>query len=194
MKHLNKIALPLALLALWAINQPWLEMVYDSNANNQQLAFSGAQLNSALTPTLLALAVSLIVSMFMRGVLARKLLSLFVAILAGVFVFLIFTVQQAGVQAAAGLLAEISGIAGGGQLALVVSAQQSLWPLLAGVCAVSILCSALVSLVLRTPSKSLPNRSSRFERMATATAGTSGLAPDRISDWDALSQDTDPTL
>ncbi|MBK0419174.1 Trp biosynthesis-associated membrane protein [Leucobacter sp. CSA1] len=175
-------------LSLLAATQTWLSFSLDSSAAAQtEVAVGGQELNPALVPVALAL-VACAVALTIAGPVFRRVLGGLVALLGAGIVALTAGVLASPLDAASGRITELTGLSGGAQAGLVVSSQLSPWA--AANAALGVLAALLGVLVLVLGGR-WAAAGRKYEAGSARAPRAAG--PDRISDWDALSEGGDPT-
>lgn len=222
------VLLAAAIGGLLLANQPWLTLQYADGAATETLQLTGAQLNAALMPVLIAILVGALVLPLVQGI-GSKILAVLLGLQAVFLAFAAWQTWQAGVSPAASFLAEKTGITGGAQLDLITAHSQSLMGLITIGCAAAALLGAVMALFVKSTRSAATSRYDRVTQSRTksadvtaaaaaaatgssadtadaagdsagAAAATSAAADDsaaeadRISDWDALTKDQDPTI
>lgn len=177
-------------LALVVASQRWIVLVLSPGAAAvERLDVSGQQLAPALSPLALA-ALASALALTIAGRVFRRVLGAIVVLL-GAGITVVGTSVLGDPAAAAGSsLATVTGLAGEGSRALVVSEEVSAWPLLAaGVGAVLAVAGVLVVVLAGR----WPGGGRRFRAAGAPVPAVDSGPPDRISEWDALSSGTDPS-
>lgn len=175
-------------LALIATTQTWVSIDVDAGVGVQQFEASGQGLNPALSPIAVAVLAAA-VALTIAGRVFRRVLSVLVVLLGVGLIALVAGVMQDPVASAAGGLAELTGLAGSGNAELVTSVSVSAWPVVLGVSGVLACVSGMLVTVL---SGRWVTSGQKYEPSAAAVR-TQSPGADRISDWDALSDGTDPS-
>lgn len=176
--------------ALFGATQVWVTLsLADGAAAFSWLAVTGQQLNASLSPiAIAALAAALALTIAGRGF--RKVLGVLVALLGIGIAAIAATVLVNPVGAASGGLAEATGLTGADQLALVTASETSpLIMLTLGAGAVLALLGVLV-LILGSRWKAAGRK---YETDASRAPASRNNEPDRISDWEAMSEGEDPS-
>ncbi|RRD36078.1 hypothetical protein EII31_00310 [Leucobacter sp. OH2974_COT-288] len=208
------VLLAAALGGLLIANQPWLTLQYTDGAVTETLQLTGTQLNAALMPVLIAILIGALVLPLVQGI-SSKILAVILGVQAIFLAAVAWQTWRAGVSPAASFLAEKTGITGGAQLDLITAHTQSPMGGVTIGCAAVALLGAVMALFVKSTHTT---GTSRYDRVtqpraessrttaATAVAATGGSAvavavgddpvaeADRISDWDALTKDQDPTV
>ena len=179
-----------AVVALAATTQPWVTLTLAEGASAaDSLSVTGQQTNPSLSPVAIAVLASAL-ALTIAGPVLRRIMGALVALLGvGISAMAIAPLADP-LAAAAGSLAEVTGIAGTAQADLVVAVSQSPFiPLTLGAGIALILLGILV-IVFAGRWRSAGRRyQSSADRASEGRAG----AQDRISEWDEMSQGIDPT-
>lgn len=172
--------------ALGAGSQTWISFMLDGTHSLETA--TGHDLNAALSPISIAL-VAAALALTIAGPVFRRILGAIIALLGAGTVVLVAGVIGDPLAALGGRITDLTGISGSSNASYVSWHQVSAWP------AVAIACGA-VAAVLGLVTALLSGRWSaggrKYDASARAQAGRGG-APDRISEWDALSDGDDPT-
>lgn len=183
-----------AAVALAAATQSWLEIgLVEGAAAVSHLSVTGQKLNPSLSPVALAVLAAALVLTIAGPVFRRVLGGLLVLLGAGVAAlgFLALTDPHEEPNAA---VAEVTGIAGAAQQALIRSAEITAWPAVVAVAGAVVAVAGVAVLLLgggwRTGGRKYEAQTARY---AGAAGATDGGEPDRIAEWDALSDGDDPT-
>lgn len=184
-KPLTLLGIALAgALSLMAGSQAWVSfMLQDDHALE---SITGHEANSALSPIALAL-VAAALALTIAGSVFRRVLGVLVALLGVALAMLSGAVIGDPLAAAEGRITELTGISGDATLDLVVWSSVSGWAwagLVAGAAA------ALLGLFAAVLGGRWRTGGRKYDQSAAPAAGA---APDRISDWDALSSGKDPS-
>lgn len=181
-------------LALLAATQTWVVIALSPGAAAvERLELPGYDLNPAFSPVAIA-ALAAALALTISGRVLRLVLGALIVLLGIGIAAMAFAVLGDPSRAAAGRVADASGIAGSGQLAIIEGAEATTWPSVA--IAAGIVLVALGVLVVwfggrwKTGGRkyaSVDDRSSTLHRDA------SHGEPDRIADWDAMNHGEDPT-
>lgn len=177
--------------ALAAATQGWVEIrLFEGAAAASELTVTGQKLNPSLSPVALAALASALV-LTIAGPVFRRALGVLVALLgAGIGVLAVSALSDARGQSR-WAVAEATGISGDAQYELVRSVTTTPWPLLAVASGAALVVAGALVIVLGGRWKSAGRK---YESSATpAAAGGVPGEPDRIADWDALSDGDDPT-
>jgi uncharacterized membrane protein (TIGR02234 family) len=172
--------------ALMAGSQTWVSFMLDGTHTVETVTGNAA--NAALAPVSVAL-IAAALALTIAGRVFRRVLGALVALLGAGLVALTGGVLADPLGAAGGRITELTGIAGGAAGSAVLWSDTSVWGwvcVLAGVLAV-----VLGAIVLLFSGRW--GSAGRKYDSAPTVAGTAGGAPDRISDWDSLSDGTDPS-
>ncbi|WP_449281454.1 Trp biosynthesis-associated membrane protein [Leucobacter sp.] len=172
--------------ALAAGSQTWVSFMLDGTHRVETI--TGHAANAALTPVSVAL-IAAALALTIAGRVFRRVLGALVALLGAGLIALTSGVLADPLAAAGGRITELTGIAGGAAGSEVLWSDVSAWgwvSLLAGALAV-----ALGAIVLLFSGRW--GAAGRKYDSAPKAAGAPGGAPDRISDWDSLSEGTDPS-
>lgn len=176
---------------LFSATQTWVILgLTEGSAAFGWLEATGQQLNASLSPIALAGLASALALSIAAPVL-RRILGAVIALLGAGVVAIAATAMSDPQGAAAGRLAEATGITGSGQEQLIASSTISVYPALSvGLGAALLLCGVLV-LVLGGRWGTAGRRYASREQREAADARSD--APDRFDDWDRLSEGGDPT-
>ena len=176
-------------VALYSATQVWVSLsLAEGAAAFSQLEVTGQQVNQSLSPVAIA-ALASALALTIAGKAFRRVLGVLVLLLGAGIGAIALTVLRDPAAAAAGQLAEATGLAGSAQAELVISVALSpmaVLTLVAG--ALLVLLGVLVLL--------LGGRWKTAGRKYEADSGSVRPAtdePDRISDWEALNAGDDPT-
>ena len=170
-------------VALLAGSQTWVSFMLDGEHSVHTA--SGHDVNPALSPIAIAI-VAAALALTIAGPVFRRVLGVLVALLGAGSVALTVGVVSAPLAAVSGKITEMTGLTGGADS--VVWSEVSVWPwvtLLAGAFAVM-----FGILILITAGK-WAQGGRKYD--SSAPASKEAGKPDRISDWDALSDGDDPT-
>ncbi|GAA1614045.1 Trp biosynthesis-associated membrane protein [Leucobacter chromiireducens] len=165
--------------------QAWVSFMLDGTHDIEKV--TGHALNPALSPVAIAI-VAAALALTIAGPIFRRVLGVLVALLGVGLAALTINVLQAPLSAVSGRITELTGIAGGASTTMVVWSQVSVWAwvsLAAGVLA------ALLGVLVAITGGRWVTGGRKYD--AGSAAKSRGGAPDRISDWDALSDGDDPT-
>ena len=165
--------------------QTWVSFMLDGTHDIEPV--TGHALNPALSPVAIAI-VAAALALTIAGPVFRRVLGVLVALLGAGLVALTLNVVQAPLAAVSGRITEITGIAGGASTTMVVWSQVSAWVWVS--LAAGLLAALLGVLVVLTGGRWATGGRKYDSGAATKSRGG---APDRISDWDALSDGDDPT-
>ena len=172
--------------ALIAGSQTWVSFMLDGTHSVETVTGNAA--NAALAPVSVAL-IAAALALTIAGPVFRRVLGVLVALLGAGLIALTVGVLADPLAAAGGRITELTGIAGGAAGSAVLWSDVSPWgwvSLIAGALAV-----ALGLLVLLFSGRW--GSAGRKYDSAPKAGGNAGGAPDRISDWDSLSEGTDPS-
>ncbi len=193
-KTLSLIGIALAgAVALIAGAQTWVSFMVEGVESLE--AVSGHELNAALSPVALA-TVAAALALTIAGRVFRRVLGLLVALLGAGLTVLTWSVLVDPLRAITGKVAELTGITGSAAVSgvAVTGLQVSPWAyagLVAGVFA------ALLGVCVLFLSGKWGAAGRKYEvdsaPVAAVPQAARGDAPDRISDWDALTGGEDPT-
>lgn len=183
-------------VALIAGSQTWVSFMLDSNHSAE--VSTGHEINPALSPVSIAL-VAAALALTIAGPVFRRVLGVLVALLGAGLTALTWTVLASPLRAVAGKITELTGLTGGGgkvgeggvsiTWSQITWSQVSPWvytSLVAGLIAVVL--GAIV--VIFGGKWGIAGRKYDSERKPRTSAESK---PDRISDWDSLSEGDDPS-
>ena len=175
-------------VALLAGSQPWVSFMLDGEHTLHSA--TGHDVNPALSPVAIAL-VAAALALTIAGKVFRAVLGALVALLGAGVVALCFGVINSPLASVSGKITELTGIAGGATANGVVWSQLSGWAwatLAAG------LVAALLGVAVLVVGRRWAQGGRKYDQAPRegAAAAASGK-PDRISDWDSLSDGEDPT-
>lgn len=180
-----------AVIVIAAASQTWVQLTLDPSVTPQaNMAVSGVDANKAITPIVIALLVGGIV-LSIAGKVFRIVLGVLIALLSASAGWAAISVLRFPVAAASGQLTEISGITGGAEQDIVVTHATTVWPWVSVVGAVL---GVIFGVFVVFFGHRWKVAGQKYSRDRVATKQTSDDAePDRISDWDRLSDGEDPT-
>ncbi|QIM16416.1 Trp biosynthesis-associated membrane protein [Leucobacter insecticola] len=180
-------------VSLLAGAQTWVSFMLDSNHSVE--VSTGHEINSALSPVSIAI-VAAALALTIAGPVFRRVLGVLVALLGAGLVALTWAVLASPIGSVAGKITELTGLTGGGggdgvivTWSQVTWSQVSPWAytsLIAGL--VAVLLGAAV--VILGGKWGTAGRKYDAERKLRANTESK---PDRISDWDLLSDGDDPS-
>lgn len=174
-------------LALVAATQPWASFQLALGAAAQDhLAVTGQEFNQSLSPLALAvLAAGL--ALTIAGKVFRRVLGVVIALLgAGVGAVAIGVLLDPAAAAIA-RVTKLTGLAGGSAQQAVTATSLTAWPIVAAILGAVVL---LLGIAVLLVSGRWATAGRKYE--TTAKRGPSD-EPDRIADWDALSDGDDPS-
>lgn len=172
--------------ALIAGSQTWISFMLDGTHSVETVTGNAA--NAALAPVSVAL-VAAALALTIAGPVFRRVLGVLVALLGAGLIALTGGVLADPLAAAGGRITELTGIAGGAAGSAVLWSDVSAWgwvSLIAGALAV------VLGVVVLIFSGRWGSAGRKYDS-APKAEGAAGGAPDRISDWDSLSEGTDPS-
>ncbi len=172
-------------VALLAGSQTWVSFMLDGTHSVETA--TGHDVNPALSPVAIAI-VAAALALTIAGPVFRRVLGGLVLLLGAGLVALTIGVLAAPLGAVAGMITELTGIAGGATGSMVTWSDVSAWAYVAVVAGA--LAAALGIAVLVSGGRWAASGRKYDSASARARAGS---APDRISDWDALSGGDDPS-
>lgn len=177
-------------LALFGATQVWVTLdLAEGAAAFASLEVTGQQLNQSLSPiAIAALAAALALTIAGRGF--RRVLGVLVSLLGVGIIAIAVSVLTNPVAAASGGLAEATGLTGHDQLSLVTSYHATQMIVLTLVAGSLLVLFGVLVLILGGRWKSAGRK---YEADAGRTAAKDDGEPDRISDWEAMSDGDDPT-
>lgn len=170
---------------LLAGSQTWVSFALDGPSPTETV--TGHDVNAALTPIFIAM-IAAALALTIAGPVFRRILGALVALLGAGATALTIGVLANPLAALAGRITELTGISGDRSTAAVSALEVAFWGYLSAAAGVAAVVLGLVILVT----------SGRWAAAGRKYDGAeapkrSGGAPDRISDWDALSEGGDPT-
>lgn len=197
------ILLVVALLGVVSSTQTWLRFTIDPSVSFvTNLEVPGIDAQPLAFTLFLALAAGVFAMVLVSGWVQVAVLAL-LAILGGASAFASAQVLNSPTQFAGAELTQVLGFSDVASIdAATTSASATAW---VGLCAALGALSALIALLSIHPSRTWAPRARRYDRAgqgaperetqseADATAGSSTELSDRIDDWDALTEGTDPT-
>lgn len=195
--------LVLALLGVVSSTQPWLQFTIDPSVSFvTTLEVPGIDAQPLAFTLFLALGAGVFAMVLASGWVQVVVFAL-LAILGGASALASAQVLSSPTQFAGAELAQILGFSDAASIdAATTSAATTAW---VGLCVALGVLSALVALLSIHPSRTWTPRARRYDRAGRGTTGrrtpsetgaTTGSPPepsDRIDDWDALTEGTDPT-
>ncbi|NLB47594.1 MAG: Trp biosynthesis-associated membrane protein [Microbacteriaceae bacterium] len=178
-----------AIVALLSSAQPWVFIELSAGAAAfEQLSLTGQELHPALAPVAIA-ALAAALALTIAGVVFRRVLGVLVAGLGVALALAVCGVWSDPVAAARGHLDEVTGITGTEQAALVAGSETSSLILVALVAGALMCVSGVMVSVLSGGWKSAGRK---YDAASPASVRDDG-PPDRISDWESLSDGFDPS-
>lgn len=180
-----------SVLTLAAATRIWVEIdLFAGAAAFDELSVTGQQLNPSISPIAIAALASALV-LAIAGPVLRRVLGAVVLLLGAGIALLGANAQldpRGGVE---WVVAEATGLAGDAQYALVSGLSTTPWPVLTCVYGGAIALAGVLVLLLgggwRAAGRKYQSRPDRGD------AAAAGGAPDRIGEWDALSEGQDPS-
>lgn len=178
-------------LALVASTQAWVVLtLVPGAAATSTLVVTGHDLNASLSPVAVAVLASAL-ALTIAGPVFRRLLAVVVALLGAGVAAIAVGVLGAPVAASASALAELTGILGDAQSTLVRSSAVSVWPAVTvGLGALLVALGIWVLIVAGRWQRS----GRRYESSSRAASPQADGEPDRIADWELLSDGEDPSI
>jgi len=176
--------------ALASATQAWVWIgLADGAAAFSELEVTGQKLNPSLSPVAIAALASALV-LTIAGTVFRRVLGVLAVLLgAGIGVLAASALADPRGQSR-WAVAEATGISGDAQDELVRSVSTTPWPVLAVACGAILAVAGLLVLLLGGRWRASGRK---YEAAAPAAGGASADEPDRIAEWDALSDGDDPT-
>lgn len=175
-------------LALLGGSQTWITFLLDGSHSVETITGHGS--NPALSPIAIAL-IAAALALTIAGPVFRRVLGLLVVLLGGGVIALASGVLVAPLAVASGRITELTGLIGAADANEVLWVQISGWiwvTVIAGIAAV------LLGVGVTLFSGGWATAGKKYESAGAAgSAGTTAIASDRISEWDALSQGEDPS-
>lgn len=179
-------------VALYGATQVWVTLVLaDGAAAFERLEVTGQQLNQSLSPIAIA-ALAAALALTIAGPGFRRVLGVLVTLLGAGVAAIASRVLGDASTAAAGRLAEATGIAGSSSQHFVTGSETS--PLIAVTLAAGIALVLLGPLVVllsgrwKAAGRKYESEAGHEQRSRPASA-----EPDRISDWEAMNDGEDPS-
>lgn len=185
-------------VALAAATQTWVVVdLLAGAAAFDRLEVSGQELNPSLSPIAIAGLASAL-ALTIAGPVFRRVLGVLAALLgAGIVALGLLALIDPRAEAASAV-ATATGIAGDAQYELVRSVAATTWPSLAVAAGVLLATAGVLVLVLggawRAAGRRYQSAGAVADGSATAGAAAGDAAPDRISEWDQLSDGDDPSV
>ena len=173
-------------LGLLAGSQTWISFMLDGTHSLETVG--GHDVNSAVSPIAIAI-VAAALALTIAGPVFRRVLGVLVALLGGGLAALTISVLAQPLDAISGTITELTGISGSATTSLVVWSQVSAW---VWVCVVAGVLAAALGIVVAVFGGRWASGGRKYDA-APRSGGADSGAPDRISDWDALSQGDDPS-
>lgn len=176
--------------ALIGSTQTWYDIgLQPGAASVDTLPVTGQQLSAALSSLAVA-GLALTVALTIAGRIFRAVLGVLAAVLGGAIALLSWQVTAEPAQAAAGSLTELTGLAVGPTLlGLITGVTPTPWPWVSAGAGALL---ALAGLVALFASGRWGSAGRRYETQPSAAAAPDA-GPDRISEWDRISEGEDPT-
>lgn len=171
-------------LALLAGSQTWISFMLDGTHSVETV--TGHDVNAALSPVSIAI-VAAALALTIAGPIFRRVLCGLVALLGAGLVALTSTALLSPAGAISGRVTELTGITGGDGGSAVIWSSLSGW---AWACAAAGLIAAVLGIAVIVTGGRWGAAGRKYDSAKQAPAAG---APDRISDWDALSEGGDPT-
>ena len=175
-------------LALVAGSQPWVSFMLEGTHTVE--SSTGHEVNPALSPVSIAI-VAAALALTIAGPVFRRVLGGLVLLLGAGLVALTAGVLASPLRAVAGRITELTGIAGGAAGSGVAWSDVSPWGYAAA--AAGVLAALLGVAVLVLGGRWAAGGRRYDPAGAAARRGAGAGPPDRISDWDALSDGDDPS-
>ncbi|PRI11757.1 Trp biosynthesis-associated membrane protein [Leucobacter massiliensis] len=172
-------------VALIAGSQPWVSFMLDGTHAVESI--TGHEANPALSPVAIAIVASAL-ALTIAGPVFRRVLGVLVALLGGGLLALSAGVLADPLAAAGGRITELTGLAGGATETVVIWSSVSAAAWIGAACGVAAVLLGLAVLLLGGRWGAAGRKYESQSRVRPA-----GEAPDRISDWDSLSEGTDPS-
>ncbi|GEM_PF-2048439 len=178
-------------LALYGATQVWVTLrLADGAAAVDSISVTGQQLNQSLSPVAIA-ALAAALALTIAGRVLRHLLGALVALLGAGIVAITATVLSDPLAASSGRVAEVTGLAGSSNQALVTGTSiESFVPMTLAAGAALVLLGLLVTVL--SGRWKVAGRKYEAAPKTRATAG-SDAEPDRISDWESMNEGEDPS-
>lgn len=180
------------LLALLIGMQAWIDVAFlPGVATVEQLTVTGQQASGTLTLVALAVLASVLV-LTIAGLIFRRVLGVLIVLLGSGLVVIGIRALQVPAESARAQIEAVSGIGGAGQSELISAITVSAWPIVAAALGVVI---ALAGVCIVAVSGGWKSGGQKYEASGTGTTPkkNSDAEPDRISDWESLSDGDDPT-
>ncbi|KTR86598.1 Trp biosynthesis-associated membrane protein [Leucobacter chromiiresistens] len=175
-------------LGLLAGSQTWISFMLDGTHSLETVA--GHEVNAAVSPISIAI-VAAALALTIAGPVFRRALGVLVVLLGAGLAALTISVLAAPLTAITGTITDLTGISGDATTSLVLWSSVSPW---AWVCVAAGVLAALLGLVVAVFGGAWASGGRKYGAAANAAgSGARPGAPDRISDWDALSEGDDPS-
>lgn len=155
-------------------------------------AVSGHNANPALSPVGIAALVAALV-LAIAGSVFRRVLAVLIALLGAGIAYGGFSVMNDPIAAVRGTATELTGLSGDA-VDTVILASTTVWPIVVIVAGVLIAILGIVALFVSGSWGAGDRKYASAAEKSRKTAVKKSAGPDRISDWDALSDGEDPTL
>lgn len=174
-------------LALLSATQPWASFKLELGAAAQDhLAVTGQEFNQSLSPLALAVLAGTL-ALTIAGKVFRRVLGVVLALLGVGVSAVAITVLVDPSAAAIACVTKLTGLAGGSAQDAITGTSLTVWPIVtAALGAVVVLLGVLVLVV----SGRWATAGRKYE---TSAKRVESDEPDRIADWDALSDGDDPS-
>lgn len=179
-------------LALLASVQIWIHIAFLPGVSTvERLVIPGQKVSSALTLIALAVLASALV-LTIAGTMFRRVLGVLLVLLGGGLGMIATSTIVSPLESARSQVEKVSGISGAGQAALLDSIAVTVWPAVMIGIGVAI---ALTGVLVTVLSGRWKAGGRKYEASAARTPAKKRTTeePDRISDWEALSDGDDPT-
>lgn len=179
-------------LALLAGVQVWVRIVFFPGvATVEELAVPGQKVSPALTLIALAVLASALV-LAIAGTAFRRVLGVLLGVLGAGLAVIGFTVWQTPLDGARGPVEVVTGLSGDAIYGLVDTVHATAWPAIMMTIGVVVVITGVCVIALSGRWKT-GGRKYEASTPAPKRATTPDGESDRISDWEALSDGTDPT-
>ena len=175
-------------LGLLSGSQSWISFMIDGTHSVEAVA--GHEVNAAVSPISIAI-VAAALALTIAGPVFRRALGVLVALLGAGLAALTISVIAAPLTPITGRITELTGISGESTTALVVWNSLSPW---VWACVGAGALALILGLVVAVFSGSWSAGGRKYDATPKSEANAKASdAPDRISDWDALSGGDDPS-
>ncbi len=174
-------------LALLSATQPWASFKLELGAAAQDhLSVTGQEFNQSLSPLALAVLAGAL-ALTIAGKVFRRVLGVVLALLGAGISAVAITVLIDPSAASLARVTKLTGLAGGSAQDAIAGTSLTVWPIVTA--ALGVLVVLLGVLVLAVSGR----WATAGRKYETSTKRVESDEPDRIADWDALSDGDDPS-